>query len=334
VNTDACIECHNARCGDDFTWEGVEDCDDGTGSVPEDCIADCGDRMCGMEPVCGLDECGEGCDSGYACTDEGRCGCVPGCDGGECEPGEWATICAGTFDMGSPPGELGRVADEVQHEVRLTNNFLMLSTEVTQGEFLEAMGYNPSNFSACGADCPVEQVAWHEAAAYCNSLSEDAELARCYTCSGSGSGVTCTPNAAFGTPYQCPGYRLPTEAEWEYAARAGTISLRYGEINDIAWYDGNSGFATHEVGTQASNDWGLSDSLGNAWEWCHDWYGDYPSMPLTDPFGTAEGSNRVMRGGGYNGEASQCRAAFRSKDRPENHYASLGLRPVRTLDLE
>jgi len=139
----------------------------------------------------------------------------------------FVAIPPGDFTMGSPTSEPGRLDDETQHSVTLSRWFEIMAMEVTQEQFEARMGYHPSRFSSCGASCPVEQVTWHEAAAYANEMSADAELAGCYTCTGSGTGVTCSPSTTYATPYDCPGYRLPTEAEWEYSARAGTTEGTY-----------------------------------------------------------------------------------------------------------
>ena len=233
--------------------------------------------------------------------------------------------------MGSPSSEAGRRDNETQHEVRLTGDFEIQSTKVTQSQFVELMGYNPSHFTACGDNCPVETVNWYEAAAYCNELSEIAGLDRCYDCSGSGRSVECEPSGSYSTPYDCPGYRLPTESEWEYAARAGTSDSRYGDLDDVAWHRGNSEGDTHEVGALDPNDWGLNDMLGNVWEWCHDWYDDYPSGLSTDPWGPAAGSARVRRGGSWDNTAGYTRAAGRLGDTPASRNRHQGFRPSRSL---
>jgi len=247
--------------------------------------------------------------------------------------------------MGSPEGEAGRFVEEVQHTVTLTRSFAMLSTEVTQGQFESLMGYNPSDFVACGTDCPVETVNWYEAAAYSNVFSAAEGYASCYTCTGAGTGVDCEPDVAYATPYDCPGYRLPTEAEWEYAARAGTATATYnGDLDDghlnceqpndvldsIAWYCGNSGDTTHEVGTRLPNFFGLYDMLGNAWEWCHDWHDDYPTGSVEDPWGPASGSFRVVRGGSCEFDAKYSRASYRRRRLPSNRLGH-GFRLVRSL---
>ena len=125
-------------------------------------------------------------------------------------------------------------------------------------------------------------------------------------------------------------YRLPTEAEWEYAARAGTSGDRYGNLDAIAWYGDNSGSRTHPVGRKAPNAWGLHDMLGNVWEWTQDWYGDYPGGSVTDPQGPASGSERVFRGGSWGGFARYCRASFRGYDSPGFRAGYLGFRLLRT----
>jgi formylglycine-generating enzyme required for sulfatase activity len=149
--------------------------------------------------------------------------------------------------------------------------------------------------------------------------------------------------AAYATPYACPGYRLPTEAEWEYAARAGTTTGTYNGtstltdctnpnpiLDPIAWFCGNAGSTTHAAGGKAANAWGLYDMLGNVWEWVHDWHTTYPG-DVSDPWGPAAGSYRVVRGGGWNYDAQIARAAYRGSGVPSYRSSLLGFRPVRSL---
>jgi formylglycine-generating enzyme required for sulfatase activity len=248
--------------------------------------------------------------------------------------------------MGSPASEPGRIAArEVEHEVTLTRSFEIMAYEVTQWQFEALMGYNPSSFGSCGSDCPVEMVNWHEAAAYANALSTDAGYAECYTCSGSGTGVTCSPSATYATPYDCPGYRLPTEAEWEYAARAGTTWGTYNGtstltgcespntvLDPIAWFCGNSSGATHAVGDKTAYAWDLYDMLGNVLEWCHDWYVEgLGTGAVTDPWGPVTGSYRVLRGGSWSGYARDARAARRDDYDPGGPGNNIGFRLARSL---
>jgi formylglycine-generating enzyme required for sulfatase activity len=123
---------------------------------------------------------------------------------------------------------------------------------------------------------------------------------------------------------------LPTEAEWEYAARAGTTGPRYGDLDGVAWYSGNAGGTTHPVRQKRANAWGLYDMLGNVWEWCHDWYGDYPGGAARDPAGPGAGSCRVLRGGSWGLDAWLVRAANRDRDTPGYRYENLGFRTVRS----
>lgn len=331
------------------------------------CVPECGVRECGVDPVCGTRDCGS-CGPDELCNAEGECECAPDCTGRECGedpacgemclPGCGADqycspdgtcedfsarvrVVAGTFTIGSPIGELGRGRNESQHDVTLTHDFLIQATEVTQSQFEGAMGYNPSLHSDC-PDCPVEQVRWHEAAAYCNEISDGAGHARCYECTGIDEDVECEPSGSYPTPYDCLGYRLPTEAEWEYAARAGSRTATYNGdldndrcrgvvLNPIAWYCGNAEGATHAVGTRDPNAWSLYDMLGNVWEWCHDWYGTYPGGSVTDPWGPSTGSMRIMRGGSWVTDAVAARAASRMHNAPGYFIRDIGFRVARTL---
>ncbi len=220
-------------------------------------------------------------------------------------------IPAGTFTMGSPLDELGRDSYETQHQVTLSQPFYMHTTEVTQPQWVSVMGSNPSYNSTC-SDCPVELVSWNDVQTFITELNTWGE----------------------GT------YRLPTEAEWEYAARAGTTTaLANGDItvtdcsydpnlNVMGWYCYNSS-STQSVAQKNPNAWGLYDMHGNVWEWCQDWFGTYPSDSVTDPTGPISGSTRVPRGGSYSSDAWYCRSAFRGGYDPIDRYRHLGFRLVR-----
>jgi len=192
----------------------------------------------------------------------------------------------------------------------------------------------------------VERVTWHEAADFCNHLSGIEGLSQCYTCQGSGPSVTCAMSDGYASPYDCPGYRLPTEAEWEYTARAGTSESTYNgniaeanldctplspALNPIAWYCGNSDDQVHPVATRDPNPWDLFDMIGNVWEWCHDYPADYDGDE-TDPWGETSGSARVNRGGCWNGQARYARVGNRADGNPIERKWHRGFRPVRTTE--
>ncbi len=224
--------------------------------------------------------------------------------------------------VGIPPGEFlmgstSRHADDDEKpvtQVRISQGFYLGKTKVTQDQWQAVMGDNPSDFSGCGR-CPVEKVSWEDAQVFIGRL-----------------------NARSGGER----YRLPTEAEWEYAARAGTTTGTYAGdvteplgndpvVNGIAWYDENSGGRTHPAGQKAPNGFGLYDMLGNVYEWVGDWKGDYPGGAVTDPAGPGSGSERVFRGGGwasFNGWG--CRSTGRPGISPGDRNPILGFRLLRT----
>ena len=187
--------------------------------------------------------------------------------------------------------------------------FLIGKYPVTQKEYQEILGDNPSRFE--GDNKPVERVSWYDAVEFCNKLSEKEGLQKAY--SGKGDNITCDFNSN--------GYRLPTEAEWEFAARGGNKSMGYkysgsNQIDEVAWYDGNSN-KTCNVGTKLPNELGIYDMSGNVWEWCWDWYDNSKSL-------------RVNRGGGWYSDAEYCRVAHRYGSTPEGRGSGLGFRLVRT----
>jgi formylglycine-generating enzyme required for sulfatase activity len=221
---------------------------------------------------------------------------------------------AGTFEMGYPP-EHEYAYSAPQHTVTLTQGFYIGTTEVTQALYEAVMGDNPaSNYGRDGdcATCPVETVSWYDAVAFCNALSELEDLENAYDISGD----TVTLNEGVR------GYRLPTEAEWEYAARAGESYIYSGsdDIDEVAWYELNSGGRSHGVGTLEANAWGLHDMSGNVWEWAWDYYGDYDSGYVKDPEGPPTGVYRVFRGGSFDDSADGSRAAYRNRNYPDVAY--------------
>ena len=215
-------------------------------------------------------------------------------------------IPAGRFMMGSPSTETDRSPNEAQHNVTLSRGFFLAETECTQSQWEAVMGSNPSRFK--GADRPVEKVSWDESLEFCRKLTDQQRKQ--------------------GVLPEGWSWRLPTEAEWEYAARAGTTGPRHGELEAIAWHSGNSGSETHPVKQKAANAWGLYDMIGNVFEWCSDWYGDYPTGGVSDPTGPNSGSLRVFRGGSWRYDAGLCRSASRYCFELGDRNSFLGFRPV------
>jgi len=333
-------DCNGKECGPDgCDGSCAPGCSHGyvcSQGLCEICVPDCTDRECGPDGCDG--ECPPGCDSTYNCNNNGKCI--------DSTQRTWITVNAGTFTMGSPPDEPGRFDSETQHEVTITRDFVILATEVQQGDFEAVMGYNPSELSDCGPDCPITDVTWHEAAAYTNALSASEGFESCYECTGNAPDTTCELNPKYMTPYDCHGYRLPTEAEWEYAARGGTLASTYNGnvdqdhlhcespnaiLDPIAWYCGNASMDIHSCGQKTPNPLGLFDMLGSEWEWCQDWYADYPAAAATDPWGVATGTEKVRRGGSYLDNGLDSRAARRRKLGPTWAGTNDGFRPVRTL---
>ena len=233
-------------------------------------------------------------------------------------------VNGGTFTMGSPTGETGRSANERQQRNVTVSSFYMGRYLVTQKEYKEVMGDNPSYYK--GDDLPVENISWFDAVEYCNKLSEKEGLTPAYTVSGSGKDRVVTWNR------QANGYRLPTEAEWEYACRAGTTTVYNTGLtmtDNTGWYSHNSNGRTQPVGQKPANAWGLYDMHGNVREWCWDWHGNYRSSRQTDPAGPTSGTFRVSRGGSWNSGGQYLRSAYRSFADPSVSGSFLGFRVVR-----
>ncbi len=222
-------------------------------------------------------------------------------------------IPGGTFQMGSPESEEGRDEDEELHQVTISKDFFLGTYEVTQAQYEQVMGSNPSYYQGDkvkgdSSRHPVEMVSWEDAVEFCKRLSdlpEEKQAGRVY--------------------------RLPTEAEWEYACRAGSKTAysfgdESGSLGDFAWFYDNSGSKTHPVGEKKANAWGLYDMHGNVWEWCSDRYANYPLGALADPAGPAQGWYRVYRGGSWSRKAADCRCARRDGNSPSLRFRYIGFR--------
>jgi formylglycine-generating enzyme required for sulfatase activity len=235
--------------------------------------------------------------------------------------GTMVAITAGTFEMGSAD-------DGPIHTVTLTHDFWIGQTEVTQAQYLAGTGMRPSSYSGCGSTCPVESVSWADAGVYANALSAAEGLEECYTATGGDLAASLG-----GDPYACEGYRLPTEAEWEYAARGGESYGYSGSdtVGEVAWTSENSGSTTHPVAGKVANAFGLYDMSGNVWEWTNDWHADYASGAAVDPAGATSGSDRVYRGGSWLNDPTNARVASRSYSAPASRYTNLGFRLSRSV---
>ncbi len=251
---------------------------------------------------------------------------------------ELSLIPAGRFEMGSPSDERGRSAGEVQHEVTLSRSFYLARTELTQGLWRDLMGLNPAAFDSLGDDAPVESVTWYDAIAFCNALSAREGLSAAYSIDNKliEAGHILYADVVF-LGFDAEGFRLPTEAEWEYACRAGTTS---------AYWNGETLTAAqarfHEspvvVGSYPANPWGLFDMHGNVWEWCWDAAATYTDFAVEDPLGVTHSTRRAIRGGSWLNDVEDCRSASRWRPgfEPADSDPDVGLRlalPARSTSL-
>lgn len=229
-------------------------------------------------------------------------------------------VAAGQFDMGSPPEEADRHHDEGQHRVTLSTPFLIARTPITASQYHEVMGATPPR-----PRIPIADISWRSAVDFCTALTAQEDTPRF------------APDhptiAAIGT------YRLPTEAEWEYACRAGT-STRFcsGDtvqaLSRVAWFAGNSGDRLHAIAQRRPNQWGLFDMHGGVWEWCQDWHGSYSRRPVVDPVGPPDGHMRILRGGSFFLPAPMARSAARGVGIPDLGHHDVGFRIACSVAVE
>ena len=245
---------------------------------------------------------------------------------------ELCVIPPGTFLMGSPKSEAGRSSDEAQHEVTITRPYAMMRTPVTRAMWRKVMDFDrsPPNHPE---SAPVVNVSWFEAVAFCNFLSIREGLETAYGTTRGWFGLSIDSRLR---GLDAVGYRLPTEAEWEHAARAGTTTAYWGgpseaDLFRVGWYAGNSGGAARPVAHKSANAWGLYDVHGNVWEWGHDWYNVNSTSVATDPTGPSAGSSRVVRGGSWCDDAQSARASCRDFWRPRDRDCDVGFRVARSI---
>ena len=232
---------------------------------------------------------------------------------------EMVYVAPGEFMMGSPLSEKDRADDQIQHKVKLTKGFYIGKYEVTQGQWDKIMGRNPNVDPPVDPKCknfPVKQISWNECKTFCEKLGETSSSA-----------------SAQGGLRRDDGnrFRLPSEAEWEFAARGGNKSKGFiysgsNNLDEVAWYSSNSETKMHEVGQKKANELGIFDMSGNVWEWCSDFYGEYPSENVTDPAGVPPGYDHVTRGGSWYTKDWRCRIAVRNIIMMVDRWYALGFR--------
>lgn len=356
-------------------------CEEGTFSCGGVCLPDelaidsmtnCGGCNLSCEPA------GERCELGSCACLSGRTGCADGCrdlnyDGSNCgscgsscgsgercvagacvesEDDAFVEILPTTFEAGVDQSSLFWAPQDIEREIEITRSFQIQPTEVTQAMWLERFPVNPSVAWDCGYDCPVENVSWWDAVAYANALSAANDLPACYElleCNGlePGNGLNCLDFGILsesGNPLDCVGYRLPTEAEWEWAARAGSVGDTHAgsasvtdcdELShqmEIAWFDCNAGSGPRPVASKRPNAFGLYDTAGNVMEWTGDyWASEWDETEFVDPIGPEFGDERAIKGGAWNERAPRLRTGGRLSGLPRLITPFIGFRLARSV---